>query len=138
MKVTRVDTWVATIDDRSGALARKLKALTDAGVNLEFIIARRAPERPGTGVIFATPIKGARQVRAAQAVGFRKTVSLNTVRVEGSDRKGQGERIAAALAAEGLNLRGLSAAAIGRKFVAHIALDNASAAARATGVLRSL
>ena len=56
LKVTRVDTWAASMKDKSGALAAKLTALADAGVNLEFVIARRAPEKPGTGVVFVVPI----------------------------------------------------------------------------------
>jgi hypothetical protein len=42
------------------------------------------------------------------------------------------------LAEKGLNLRGLSAAAIGKKFVAHIAVDSASDAAKAVRALKGL
>jgi hypothetical protein len=138
MKVARVDTWVASMRDKPGALAEKLKTLARAGVNLEFVIARRAPDKPGTGVVFITPVKGAARVRAAKAMGFRRTKSLHTVRVEGPDKKGQGARITTALAAQGINLRGLSAAAIGKTFVAHVAVDTATAAAKAVRVLRAL
>jgi hypothetical protein len=72
MKAKRVDTWVAAIKDKPGELAAKLKALAAAGVNLEFVIARRSPEKRGTGVVFVTPIKTAKQVRAASAAGFKK------------------------------------------------------------------
>ena len=47
LKAERVDTWAAPIQDRSGSLARKLNALTGAGANLEFAIARRASDQPG-------------------------------------------------------------------------------------------
>ena len=70
MNVSRTDTWAATIEDRPGGLADKLGALAAAGANLEFIIARRAPEQRGSGVVFVTPLKGAKQVRAAQAAGL--------------------------------------------------------------------
>jgi hypothetical protein len=43
-----------------------------------------------------------------------------------------------ALADLGLNLRGLSAAAIGKSFVSHVALDSAAAAAKALRVLKAL
>ena len=138
LKIQRVDTWAATIRDKPGGLAEKLKALAGAGVNLEFVIARRAPDRPGRGVVFVTPIKSAAGARAARKAGFRKTTSLHTVRIEGPDRKGQGARIAQALAAKGLNMRGLSAAAIQRKFVTHIALDSTADAAKAVRMLKAL
>ncbi|MBU6411823.1 MAG: amino acid-binding protein, partial [Verrucomicrobia bacterium] len=122
LTIERVDTWAATLEDKPGALAAKLDALAKAGVNVEFLIARRAPDRPGQGVVFVTPIKGAVGCRAAQAAGFMKTESLHTVRLEGPDKKGEGTRIAQALADGGLNLRGVSAAVINKRFVAHIAL----------------
>lgn len=123
LKLDRVNTWLARIQDKSGALSKKLTKLADADVNLEFIISRRAPEKPGKGVVFVTPIKGAAQIRAAKKAGFRKSKKLHTLRVEGSDKPGMGAKITAAIAEEGINLRGFSAAAIGKKFVCHIALD---------------
>jgi hypothetical protein len=138
LKVERVDTWAASLDDSPGKLAGMLSALTTAGVNLEFIHARRAPEKPGSGVIFVTPIKGAAAIRAAQDAGFRKTMYLHTVRVRGEDKSGEGHRIAQALAQEGLNLSALSGASLENKFTAHIALDSETDAARAMQVLRGL
>lgn len=138
LKVTRVDTWAAAIDDRPGGLASKLSALAAGKVNLEFVIARREPERPGTGVAFVTPVTGASQIRAAKQAGFAKTTNLHTVRVQGPDKVGEGARIVSALAQAGLNMRGFSAAAVGRNFVAHIALDTAADAARAMQVLKKI
>src|ERR1044071_7406422 len=48
LKVQRVDTWAAAIEDKTGGLATKLNALTGAGVNLDFVIARRTTEKAGT------------------------------------------------------------------------------------------
>jgi hypothetical protein len=48
--------WAAMLQDRVGGLAGKLAPLAAAGANLEFIIARRAPEQPGRGVVFVTPL----------------------------------------------------------------------------------
>jgi len=138
LKVERIDTWAATIEDQPGGLAGKLEALSEAGCNLGFVIARRAPEKPGTGVVFVTPIKGNTQCRAARKAGFKKTASLHALRVEGPDKKGIGAQITTALAAKGINLRGLSAAAIGRKFVAHFAFDSSSDATRAARSMRAM
>ena len=138
LKIQRVDTWAAPLEDRPGELAAKLKSLAQAGVNLEFVIARRAPDKPGEGVVFVTPIKGAAGTRAARTAGFIKTNSLHTVRIEGADKKGEGTKITQALAEQGLNLRGLSAAAVSKKFIAHLALDTAADAAKAVRILRAL
>ncbi len=138
LKVQKVDTWVAPLEDQPGSLAAKLSALSDAGISLEFVLARRAPDKPGTGVVFVTPINGAAQCRAAEEGGFRETKSLYALRIEGPDKKGEGARIARALAEKKLNLRGLSAATIGRKFVAHIAVDTPADVAKAARILRVL
>jgi hypothetical protein len=136
MKAQRVDTWAASIEDKPGALGVKLAALAAAGANLEFVIARRAPDKPGTGVVFVTPIKGAKQIRAAAGAGFLKTENLHTIRVEGTDKPGEGANLARLLADAGINLRGLSAAALGRRFVCHVALDTEEDAVKAARVLR--
>jgi hypothetical protein len=138
MKAQRVDTWAASMADKPGALAAKLKALAAAGVNLEFVIARRAPEKRDAGVVFVTPVKGAKQTRAARAAGFKKAKNLHAVRVEGADKRGQGARLIQALAARGLNLRGVSAAAIGKKFVCHIAVDKGADAAKVIQAVKRL
>jgi len=138
LKVSKTDTWASMIDDRPGGLAGKLAALAAAGANLEFVIARRAPEQRGSGVVFVTPLKGARQLKAAAAAGFQKTASLHSLRVEGVDKPGAGAKMTRALADAGINLRGFSAAALGKRYVTHLALDTIQDAARAAAVLRKL
>ncbi|MBN1420007.1 MAG: amino acid-binding protein [Planctomycetes bacterium] len=138
LKVTRVKVWAAAMQDRPGNLADKLGALAKAGVNLEFVVARRAPDRPGTGVVFATPIEGAAQVEAAKAAGFAQTDSLHSVRIEGPDTPGLGAKLTRALADGGINLRGLSAAAIGNSMICHLALDSTGDADKAIEILKKI
>jgi hypothetical protein len=138
LKISRTDTWAAAIDDQPGGLADALAALAAAGANLEFIIARRAPEKKGTGVVFITPLKGAKQVKAAAAAGFQKTDSLYTLRVEGTDKPGTGAKLTRALADAGINLRGFSAAAVGKQYITHLAVDTAADAARVAAALKKL
>jgi len=138
MKVQRTDVWAATIDDRPGGLHEKLAELAEAGANLEFVISRRTPDQPGEGVVFVTPVKGAKETRAAEGAGFRKTDRLHSVRVEGTDKPGIGAAMTEALADAGLNLRGVSGASLGRQFIAHLALDTADDAAKAINVLKTL
>jgi len=138
LKVSKVDVWVGSLKDRPGALAKKLQALADAGAELAFMIARRAPDKPGRGVVFLTPLKGAAQLGAAKKAGLRKTKSLNSVRVEGADKPGLGAKVSATLAENGVNLRGVSAAVIGRRFVMHLALDSGADAGKAVRLLKKL
>lgn len=138
LDVTRADVWAASIADQPGGLAEKLSALAEAGAQLEFVIARREPQNPGTGVVFLTPLKGAAQMRAAKKAGFEKTKSLHSLRIEGPDEPGLGAKMAQALAQAGINLRGLSAAAIGARCVVYLALDSAPDASKAARVLKRL
>src|SRR5262249_38580354 len=138
MNVQRTDVWAATIEDRPGGLNEKLAVLSGAGANLEFVISRRTPDQPGEGVVFVTPIKGARQTSAAEQAGFRKTDRLHSVRVEGVDKPGLGAAMTEALADAGLNLRGVSGAALGRQFITYLALDSAEDAAMAIETLKKL
>lgn len=134
--VKKVDVWAGEVADRPGGLADKVEALSNAGANLEFIIARRAADKPGTGVVFVTPIKGAKQKGAAQANGLATSDSLHSVRVDGPDKAGLGARMTKALADAGINLRGLSAAALGRRGVSYFAFDSAADAEGAVRVLK--
>ena len=122
--VQREDVWAASVDDTPGALGDKLSALTDAGADLQFIIVRRAPEKPGTGVVFVTPLRGDREVQAASAVGFVVTSGLRSVRVEGPDEPGVAAKLAKAVGDAGINMRGFSAAVLGTHFVVHIGVDS--------------
>jgi len=138
LEVSRIDIWVAGIEDRPGGLAEKLAALAAAGAQLQFVLARRAPDKPGSAVVFLTPVKGSRQIKAAKEAGFHKSQSLRALRVEGRDKPGLGAAITQALADAGINLRGLSAAVVGRRFVLHLALDSSADATKAARILRRM
>jgi len=137
LKVTKADVWVATIEDRAGGAADRLEALSRAGANLEMLLARRT-ETPGQGVMFVTPLKGAKAVKAAQEAGFGKPQNIHSVRIEGGDKPGLGAKIARTLGDAGVSFRGVSAVAMGKKFISYIACDSAEDAAKAIGVLKKL
>ena len=120
----RVDVWAAPIQDKPGGLADVLGILREAGADLKFIIARRAPDQPGKGVLFVTPLQSDGEIRAAAQVGFNVTHSLYSVRVMGRDRPGIAAELTQKLADASINLRGFSAAVIGTQFVAYLALDS--------------
>ncbi len=138
LDITRVEVWAASIKDQAGGLCDKLAPLADAGANLEFLVARRAPEKPGTGVVFVTPIKGAAQIRAAKKAGFKKSTSLHAVRIGATNRSGLGSTITGAIADAQLSMRGVSAAAIGKKAIMHLAFDSREDAAKAVRCLKKI
>ena len=132
----RVDVWVAGIKDEPGGLAKVLSVLRDAGADLEFIVARRAAQEPGTGVVFLAPLRGDDEISAAAMLGFNITNSVQSVRVEGDNEPGVASVVTDKLASAGINLRGLSAAVIGSRFIMYIGLDSAADAAKAIHILQ--
>jgi hypothetical protein len=130
LTISKADVWVATCEDRPGGLAEKLDGLAKAGANLEFILARRLHEEPAKGVVFVTPLRGAAEEQAGAKMGFKKSQNLHSVRVEGEDQAGLGAKLTLALAKEGINVRGISAARSGDRFIAYLALDSAADADR--------
>ena len=136
--VEREDVWIASLDDKPGALAAKLTALADAGADLDFVIARRSPDRPGTGVAFVTPLLGDAELKAASELGFSAANRLHSLRVEGENAKGLAGMISGQLGAAGINLRGFSGAVIGKRFVLHVAFDTAELREKAISVIKGM
>ena len=136
--IDRVDVWVAPIEDRPGGLNNIFEALSAAGANLEFIVARRAPEEPGMGVVFVAPIRGVTQSHAARSAKLTKANSLFTLRIEGPDKPGLGTTITSALAEANINLRGMTGASLGRRSALYLGFDNSPDATKATRILKKL
>ncbi len=138
LKASRTDMWTCPLEDRAGGTAEKLEALAKAGASLEMVFARRAPEQPDQGLLFVTPVKGAKVIRAAQDAGITKAEGIHAVRVEGGDKPGLGAKIARGLGSAGISFRGLTAIAVGRKFICYIALDSEQDAGKAVAALKKL
>ena len=138
LKVSKAEVWSGPIEDRSGGAADKIDPLTQAGANFEFVFARRTPEAPGRGLCLVAPVKGKKVAAAATAAGFAASPDLVALRVEGSNKAGTAARMTRELADEGISFRGLSASAVGTKFVAWLAFDSAADAERAAKVLRKV
>jgi hypothetical protein len=136
--VSKVDIWSCKIEDKPGGLAKVLGALANAGANLECVIARRDAAKSGAGVVFLTPVKGSAVRKAAQSELFAPSKNLATLKVEGDDMAGLGGSMTAAIADAGINLRGVSAAVIGKKFVAYLGFDSAADATKAARALKGL
>lgn len=135
--VEQVEVWVAGIPDKPGGLAGALGPLRDAGADLQLIIARRNPDKPGEGVVFVTPLQGDREIVAAALVGFNVTQTLHCVRVMGINQPGIAVALTEKFAEAGMNLRGFSASVIGTQFVAYVAVDSLAEANKAVDLLQA-
>lgn len=134
--IKKVDVWAADISNRPGTLARLLEGLANAGAQLEFMIARKVSDN--TSRVFVAPITGAKQRRAASDVGLTRAKGMHSLRIEGPNRAGLGAKITRAVAGKGVNLRGASAAAIGRKALFYLAVQDEKACKEAIRVVRAL
>lgn len=135
-QVEQVTVWAATVEDTPGELAGILAALSSAGADLESIIARRAPDNPGKGVVFVTPLRSDHEIDAAAQLGFNVTQTLYSVRVQGSNQPGVAARVVQMIADGGINLRGFSASAAGTQFIAYVAVDSLEDARRVMTILQ--
>ena len=138
LKVIKVEVWAGEIQDQPGGLAEVLRPAVAAGANFEFMIARRQPDKPGTGVVFVTPVRGGKVREAARAGGLSMAKDIATLKIEGPDRPGLIQQINQTLGDAGVSMRRLSASASGRKFTCFIGFDTPEAADVAAKVIRSL
>ena len=136
VKVTTIEVWAGDIQDRPGGLADVLARLEASGTNLECLISRRQPEKPGTGVLFVTPIKGKKQQDAARASGLSPARNIGSLRIEGPDAPGVGAILSRAIADAGINVRGVSAFRFGKNSVAYVSLDSTADANRAAAAVK--
>jgi hypothetical protein len=137
LKLTKTDMWSGEIQDRPGGLAGVLRQLAGASANLEMVLARRQPDRPGAGIVFLAPVKGRKATAAAAVAGLSPATDVTVLRVEGTDRPGLGAKITSAIADAGINLRGLSAAVLGSRFVDYMAFDSAEDAEKGEKAIKA-
>jgi len=131
IKVKQVGLWTGKLEDMPGGAARVLEPLAQAKVDLEFVLVRRTPEEPGKGVIFVSPIKGAKAEQAARSAGLSAAAGLGALRIEGDNQPGTGHTLTRAIGNVGVSFRGLSTTVFGKKFVCFMGFDSPSDASRA-------
>lgn len=115
--IKKADVWAGDFVNRPGMLARVLEALTSAGAQLDLVIGREISAR--TSRIYVAPLTTKKQKNAALEVGLVSAPGMFSLRVEGPDRAGLGADMARALAAADINIRGVTAGTVGRKFVCY-------------------
>ena len=138
LKVTKEDVWAAEISDKPGELALSLKALADFGADLDCVMARRHPNKPGTGVVFVSPLEPKHMSGTPDQAGFNSAKRIATLKIEGHNKPGLGAELTKAVGDAGISMRGLSANVIGHKFVCYIGFDSAADADKAEKALKAL
>lgn len=138
IRISKVEVWAGDIQDQPGGLARVLTTLGEAGGNIECVVARRKGDGSNAGDVFVSPVKGKKMQDAAGRVGLQRAADIATLRIEGSDQPGLGGRITDAIAGTGVNMRGLTAAVMGRTFVAYIGFDSTADAERAARAIKAM
>lgn len=136
IKVTQIKPWKLEVEDRPGALADALTPIAEAGVNLEYVEAYAHEAEPGKASIFVYPITGRKAINAATNAGFQQVSESPFVLVEGDDMPGLGQKLSRALADAGINIHGVSALVIGKKFRAVFSFENPQDAKKACRALR--
>ncbi len=137
-RLDRIQVWSCEIPDRPGGMASKLAPMAEAGANLEFILTRRQPNKPGTGILYVASVSGPGPVRAARAVGLVEAKNPVVLRVEGDNQSGLAHRLTQQWAMAGINLQGLTMSVLGGRFVGYAAFDTVDDANRAAQILADL
>lgn len=132
--VSRIEVYAGDILNKPGTLARVLEALSQAGANLEFVIARRITDN--TSRVFVAPLKGNAELRAAADVGLSRATGMHAIRFEGPDRPGLGAWVTRAIARAGLNIRGLSTACLRKRCVCYLGFETEAEAVNAMKTLK--
>ncbi|PTY08871.1 hypothetical protein DB347_04685 [Opitutaceae bacterium EW11] len=138
LQMTRVDMWAAEIDDQAGGLAHTLRAITERGVDLDYVMARREADTPGKGRVLVSPISGRDQLENAEAAGIRRATDVAVLKIEGNDDAGMGARLCETIAGTGASMNALSASVVGNRFVCYAAFDSEADRAKAETALKEL
>ncbi len=118
----KVALWRKEIEKRPGMLASALQPLSDAGADLQVLMAYRYPGAEDKGAVDVYPI-GKKLTAAAQAAGLSPS-SIPVLLVEGDNRTGLGHAITKALGDAGINLGFAMAQVVGRRDSAIIGFEN--------------
>ena len=93
VSVKKAILWRREVDNQSGMLANTLQPLSEAGADLQVVMAYRYPGGENKAAIELHPVLGKKSAAAAQTVGLAPT-SISTLLVEGDNRPGLGHAIA--------------------------------------------
>jgi hypothetical protein len=112
-----------------GMLANTLQALSEAGADLQVVMAYRYPGGENKAAIELHPISGKKSVAAAQTAGLAPS-SISTLLIEGNNRPGLGHAIAKAIGDAGINMIFVIAQVVGPRYSALFGFENEATQAK--------
>jgi hypothetical protein len=128
--------WRREVDNQPGMLANTLQPLSEAGADLQVVMAYRYPGGENKAAIELYPISGKKSVAAAQTAGLAPPSSISTLLVEGDNRVGLGHAIAKAIGEAGINMSFVMAQVVGRKYSAMFGFENEADASKAATLIK--
>src|ERR1700694_3857391 len=116
VSVKKAILWSREVEgNQPGMLANTLQPLSEAGADLQVVMAYRYPGGENKAAIELHPISGKKSVAAAQTAGLAPS-SISTLLVEGDNRPGLGHAIAEAVGDAGINMSFVMAQVVGRRY----------------------
>ena len=125
--------WRREVDNQPGMLANTLQPLSEAGADLQVVMAYRYPG--GENAIELYPVSGKKSAAAAQTAGLAPS-SISTLLVEGDNRPGLGHAIAKAVGDAGINMSFVMAQVVGRRYSAVFGFENEADASKAATLIK--
>jgi hypothetical protein len=116
-------------------LANTLQPISEAGVDLQVVMAYRYPDGENKAAIELYPVSGKKSAAAAQTAGLAPS-SISTLVVEGDNRPGLGHAIAIAVGDAGINMSFVMAQVVGRKYSAVFGFENEVDASKASTLIK--
>ena len=127
--------WRKEIDNRPGMLANTLEPLSEAGADLQVVMAYRYPGASQTAAVELHPVSGRKCTAAAKTAGLAPS-PIPALLVQGDNRQGLGHAVAKAIGDGGINLSFVMAQVVGRRYSAVFGLENEADAAKATTLIK--
>jgi hypothetical protein len=126
--------WRKEIDHRPGMLANTLEPLSEAGADLQVVMAYRYPGGTHRAAIELHPVSGRKSTAAAKRAGL--SPSPIPALVQGDNRRGLGHALAKAIGDAGINLSFVMAQVMGRRYSAMFGFENEEDAVKATALIK--
>jgi len=135
VSVKKAILWRREVDSHPGMLADTLQLLSEAGADLQVVMAYRYPGGENKAAIELHPVSGKKSVAAAQTAGLAPS-SISTLQVEGDNRPGLGYAIAKAVGDAGINMSFVMARVVGRRYSALFDFENDADANKAASLIK--
>lgn len=140
MKVTTtpIEVWSTEFDDQGGGLARALRAISEFGVNLEYVVAQRNRDRPGKGILYVASADRQVYLDRVTDVGLQRVSPHSLLRIEGHDEPGAAAKVARAIDEAGVAVASFSGTAEGQRFICYAEFESTEDRAKAHTALKAL